>query len=131
MNHFTEAYLYLPRKLILNHQKRKHRTDNFRTIYYYRNKKKYSFNYTNIEEIDIYDFKELQKDFLYKSCFHSNKDEYFDWFYMLKPEYNDCKDGIFIKNDGKRAKKNEDSLSEIVKSITKKSKRGQIIVEFN
>ena len=104
----NNLYLYIPRDVVLNYQSRNHRGDNFRTIYYYKNKRRYKFNDKTINEIDIYHVKDLQKDTLYKSCFKSTSDKYFDWYYCLKPEYNEC-DSIYIENDkGYTTKKNRE-----------------------
>ena len=80
----TEIYLYIPRDKILNKIKRKHRTKDFRDIYFYRNKNKYVFNEKNIKEIEKRDntykknkFKQLKKKIEYnklkKNSQHNNK----------------------------------------------------------
>lgn len=94
----NNLYLYIPRDVVLNYQSRNHRGENFRTIYYYKNKRRYKFNEKNINELDIYHVKDLQVDTLYKSCFKSTSDKYFDWYYCLKPKYNNC-DSIYIENN--------------------------------
>tara|TARA_R100000900_G_scaffold142792_1_gene124900 strand:- start:504 stop:917 length:414 start_codon:yes stop_codon:yes gene_type:complete len=94
----NNIYLYIPRDIVLNYKSRKHRGDNFRTIYYYKNKRRFKFNEKEINEIDIYHIKDIQKDTLYKSTFKSQKDKYFDWYYCLKEKYNDC-ESIYINNE--------------------------------
>ena len=132
MNSSPTTYLTIPRESIMNHQKRKHRGNQFRTIYYYRGKRRFSLNYETIEEIDIYDFKETQINTIYKSCYKSKKDKYFDWFYMLKEEYNDCNDGVYIRNEDSRNKKKPyQSLTSNQLHNYRGLHRGQIVVEFD
>lgn len=119
----NELYLYIPRDVVLNYQARNHRNDNFRTIYYYKNKSRYKFNDKNINEIDIYQIKDLQKDTLYKSTFKCQKDKYFDWYYCLKECYNSC-DSIYINNEKSYNKsKNKEYL------INKKKKKIEYVNE--
>ncbi len=113
----TDIYLYIPRDIVLNYQSRKHRGDKFRTIYYYKNKRRYKFNDKNINEIDIYHMKDIQKDTLYKSTFRSQKDKYFDWYYCLKEKYNDC-DSIYINNE-----KSYTKTKNVEYNINKKKKK--------
>jgi len=119
----TDLYLYIPRDIVLNYQSRNHRGDNFRTIYYYKNKRRYKFNDKNINEIDIYHIKDIQKDTLYKSTFRSQKDKYFDWYYCLKEKYNEC-DSIYINNEKSYTKSKNTEYN-----INKKEKRLQAIEE--
>ena len=97
----TEIYLYIPWDKILNKIKRKHRTKDFRDIYFYRNKNKYVFNEKNIKEIDIYKSQKIQTNTFYKDNYKSQIDKYFDWYKVLKPKYNDC-DEVYIKTKEKR-----------------------------
>jgi hypothetical protein len=119
----TDLYLYIPRDIVLNYQSRNHRGDNFRTIYYYKNKRRYRFNDKNINEIDIYHIKDIQKDTLYKSTFRSQKDKYFDWYYCLKEKFNEC-ESIYINNEKSYTKSKNKEYN-----INKKKKRLQAIEE--
>ncbi len=91
-------YITIPREKILNKKKRKHRNNNFKRIYYYVDNQEFCINDQNIKEVDIYDMKEIQSNTLYKHSYKSTKDNHFDWYFRLKPEYEDCKD-IYIKKD--------------------------------
>ena len=72
----NNLYVYIPRDIVLNYQSRTHRGNNFRTIYHYKNKRRYKFNDSDISEIDVYDIKEIQKDTLYKNTFRNNEKGY-------------------------------------------------------
>lgn len=100
----NNLYVYIPRDIVLNYKSRSHRGDNFRTLYYYKNKRRYKFNDSEINEIDVYDIKEIQKDTLYKNTFKSQKDKFYDWYYCLKPKYND-QESIYINNEKSYTKK--------------------------
>ena len=120
----NNLYLYIPRDVVLNYQSRNHRGNNFRTIYYYKNKKRYKFNDATINEIDIYHIKDIQKDTLYKSTFKSKKDQYFDWFYCLKEKFNDCP-SIYINNEKSYTKtKNKEYRENRIKKKQELSKKG-------
>lgn len=94
-------YVYIPREKIMNSKERKHRNNKFRKIYFYKNKKKYAFNNSKIQEIDIINKQEVQNDVLYKHIYKSKKDKYFDWYCILKPEYANEKEIFIEKNNVK------------------------------
>lgn len=128
----SQVYLTIPRPVILNYQKRKHQTDTFRTLYYYRDKKRFKINEIDIQEIDLFNLKEIQINTIYKNCSRSKEDKYFDWFCCLKPEYNECKDGIYIKDNKSKLflnTKNPVNSNDIHKYLNKK--RGHILVHFD
>ena len=102
----NNLYVYIPRDIVLNYKanQRKHRGDNFRTLYQYKHKRRYRLNDVEINEIDVYNIKEIQKNTLYKSSFKSQKDQYFDWYYCLKEKYNDS-ESIYINNEKSYTKK--------------------------
>lgn len=128
----SQVYLTIPRPVILNYQKRKHQSKGFRTLYYYRDKKRYSINEIEVQEIDLFNLKEIQIDTLYKHCAKSNEDQYFNHYFCLKPEYNECIDGIYIKDNKSKLhlkKKNTVNSNDIHKYL--KIKRGHIAVEFD
>lgn len=113
----NNIYLYIPRDEILNYKARNHRGDNFRTVYYYKDKRRYKFNEKTINEVDIYCVKNIQKDTFYKNSFKSTNDKYFDWYYCLKEDYNQC-ESIYIKNEKSYTKSRE-------KEYTKNRKKKQ------
>ncbi len=136
----NNIYLYIPREQILNFESRNHRGKNFRNLFYYKNKKRYKFNDKQINEVDIYNVKSMQIDTLYKSSFKSRKDKYFDWYYCLKPEYNDC-ESIYIEKNKGYSSKNKDLYIEnrnklkgkgfIDSGNSESRKTGKFIVTFD
>ena len=128
----SQVYLTIPRPIILNHQKRKHQSDTFRTLYYYRDKRKFTINEVDIQEIDLFNLKEIQINTIYKDCSLSNQNDYFDIYKCLKPEYNDCIDGIYMKDNKSKLflnSKNPVNSNDIHKYLNKK--RGHILVHFD
>ena len=136
----NNLYVYIPRDIVLNYKanQRQHRGDNFRTIYQYKNKKRYKINDIEINEIDVYNVKEIQKNTLYKSTFKSEKDKFYDWYYCLKEKYND-QESIYINNEksysqkknkeyGYNRKKRQKELSNPIK---KNIKGRKFIVTFD
>mgnify|MGYP003651945077 CR=1 FL=1 len=124
----NNLYVYIPRDIVLNYKSRKHRGNNFRTLYYYKNKMRYKFNSSEINEIDVYQVKDIQKDTLYKSTFKSNKDPYYDWYYCLKEKYN-CQDFIYINNKKSYSKKTQEAYQKniIDKKLALGSKAEKLI----
>tara|TARA_R110000823_G_scaffold304150_1_gene425687 strand:+ start:744 stop:1169 length:426 start_codon:yes stop_codon:yes gene_type:complete len=110
----NNLYVYIPRDIVLNYQSRTHRGNNFRTIYHYKNKRRYKFNDSDISEIDVYDIKEIQKDTLYKNTFKSQKDKYYDWYYCLKEKFNE-QESIYINNEKGYTKKKSGEYSQTIK----------------
>ena len=107
----NNLFVCIPRDIVLNYtaDKRNHRGSKFRTLHFYRNKKKMTFNDYTIQEIDIYNVRDIQTDTFYKSCYKSKNDPYYDWYYCLKEKFNDC-NPIYIQNEisGSAYKKIED-----------------------
>jgi hypothetical protein len=101
-------YLYIPRDKILNYTSRIHRGDNFRKIFHYKNKKRFSFDANKIQEVDLFNVSNVQVDTFYKSCYRSSKDQYRDWFWVLKEKYNTC-DEIFMESNRKYTVKDDRS----------------------
>lgn len=129
-------YVYVPRNKIFNENKeRKHRNNNFRKIFYYKNKRIYEFNNDKIKEIDITNKNEIQHNVLYKHIYKSKTDTYFDWFYILKEEYKDCPEIYIEKNNTKPRISYEDNLnSKIVNEYIlqpKKTKSERLTIKFN
>ena len=110
----NNLYVYIPRDIVLNYQSRTHRGNNFRTIYHYKNKRRYKFNDSDINEIDVYDIKEIQKDTLYKNTFRSQKDKYYDWYYCLKEKFNE-QESIYINNEKGYTKKKSGEYHQTIK----------------
>lgn len=110
----NNLYVYIPRDIVLNYQSRTHRGNNFRTIYHYKNKRRYKFNDSDISEIDVYDIKEIQKDTLYKNTFRSQKDKYYDWYYCLKEKFNE-QESIYINNEKGYTKKKGSEYHQTIK----------------
>ncbi len=106
----SNLYVYIPRSVVLNYKSRSHRGSNFRTLYFYKQKRRYKFNNCEVNEIDVYNLQEIQKDTFYKSTFKSNKDPYFDWYKCLKEKYND-QDSIYINNEKSYTEKKEKEYS--------------------
>jgi hypothetical protein len=102
----SNLYITIPSDVVLNFQKRKHREDKFKTLYFYKEKQRFKLNRNKITEIDIYNMKEIQRDTLYKSSFKSSRDKFYNWYYCLKPEYNEC-ESIYIENENGYTKKNK------------------------
>ena len=107
--------VYIPREKIFNQDKqRKHRNKNFRKIFYYVNKRQYSFNEDQIKEIDITGKTELQFNVIYKHIYKSKTNKFFDIYYKLKDEYKDCKEIYIEKHNAKpRISYNENLKSKI------------------
>tara|TARA_R110002074_G_scaffold115152_1_gene245885 strand:- start:899 stop:1312 length:414 start_codon:yes stop_codon:yes gene_type:complete len=135
----SEIYLYIPREKILNQVKRKHRTEDFRKLYFYREQKKYVFNDKNIIEIDIYKVDNIQINTLYKDNYKSVNDKFFDHYKVLKPEYNDC-DDIYIETKTKNKDYNENKKKQIRKTKDynlkkkdnlKENNKDKFIISFN
>jgi hypothetical protein len=93
---YKNIYLYIPREKILNYSSRKHQKNRFSKLYYYIKKKEFIYNQQNVNILDIFDIKEIQKNTFYKDCFNSKKNEIFDVFYKLKPKFNELNE-IYIE----------------------------------
>lgn len=115
----TEIYIYIPRDELFNiDRKRIHRKDNnFINFFYYKSKKKYKINNKDIQEIDIYKTKKIQSNIFYKDVYKSSLNKCFDYYYKLKPEYENH-ENIYIK---KESKKNDDNYEENKKEILEKN----------
>mgnify|MGYP003670766594 CR=1 FL=1 len=115
----TEIYIYIPREELFNiNTKRIHRKgNNFINFFYYKDKKKYKLNNKDIHEIDIYKTTKIQSNIFYKAVYKSSLNKCFDYYYKLKPEYENHKD-IYIK---KQSKKNNDDYEKNKKEILEKN----------
>tara|TARA_R110000772_G_scaffold68709_3_gene152208 strand:- start:109 stop:504 length:396 start_codon:yes stop_codon:yes gene_type:complete len=129
----TEIYIYIPRNKLLN--KRIHRKENnFMNFYYYKNKKKYKLNNSNIQEIDIYKTKQIQSNTFYKNVYKSSKEKYFDCYYKLKKEYESY-ENIYIEKDSNKDNQYEKNKKEILeKNINynkiNKSNKSKLTIRF-
>ena len=99
----NNLYIYIPRDKILNKLERKHQTNDFMKIFYYVKNKKFELNSNNIIEIDIFDLKEMKNNCIYKDCYKSKKDKYFDWYYKIKPEFANLEE-LYIEKNKKKDK---------------------------
>lgn len=97
-------YVYLPRDKILNASKRKYKKkdDTIEAFYYIKNKK-FTVANRNICEVDIFKRKILKKNCFYKNEYQSKNDEYFDYYFKLKPEYNNL-ETVYIEKNIKKDK---------------------------
>lgn len=95
-------YVYIPREKVLNFSppKYKKREDYVKSFFYVKNKK-FEIDDKNIQEIDIYNVKYIKKNCFYKCQYKSKNDEYFDYFFKLKPKYNDLHE-VYIEKDKKK-----------------------------
>lgn len=131
---YKNIYLYIPRQKILNYSSRKHHNKKFKKLYYYVNKKQFKFNENIINEIDIFNIKEIQKDTFYKDCFNSNNNEIFDVYYKLKSKYNNLNE-IYIKQEKPRiqnnifGKKNENNTMNIINEYVIDNKYNKDIIK--
>lgn len=99
----NNLYIYIPRDKILNKVERRHQSQDFVKVFYYIKNKKFELNSNNIVEVDIFDLKEMKNNCIYKDCYKSKKDKYFDWYYKIKPEFTDLKE-LYIEKNKKKDK---------------------------
>ena len=99
----NNLYIYIPRNKILNKLERKHQSNDFMKIYYYVKNQRFEFNQKNIIEVDIFDMKEIKNNCIYKDCYKSKKDKYFDWYYKIKPKYDNIEE-LYIEKNKKKDK---------------------------
>jgi len=97
-------YVYLPRDKILNRQKRKYKKkDDTIDAFYYIKNKKFQVDGRDIQEVDIYKHQLLKKNCFYKNEYQSKNDDYFDYYFKLKPEYNNL-ETVYIEKNIKKDK---------------------------
>lgn len=100
----NNIYVYIPRDKILNVKKPKYKKkeDIIKCFYYVKNKK-FTVNNSQIQEIDIYNLKNIKKNCFYKNQYKSNSDPYFDYYCKIKPKWNNH-DELFIMKNVKKDK---------------------------
>lgn len=112
-------YVYIPREKILNfpEPKYKKKEDYVKCFFYVKNKK-FMIDDKNIQDIDIYNLKYVKKNCFYKCQYKSKNDKYFDYFFKLKPEYNDLSE-VYVEKDQKKDKLRLSYKKNITKQLKK------------